>query len=90
MGNLSNTELGVTKLGVRHYLELSSYAEAEGLNLVAEYLTNKSNIITSTSMSRGGFWSKNFVTQIKTEKKETLGDKPKKSWFSKPAPEGLE
>ena len=85
MGNLSNTELGVTKLGVRHYLELSSYAEAEGLNLVAEYLTNKSNIITSTSMSRGGFWSK-----IKTEKKETLGDKPKKSWFSKSAPEGLE
>lgn len=82
IGNLSNTELGINKIGVRHYKELSTYAEAEGLDIVADYLNAKGQIITSTSMSRKGFWPKLFVTQIKKEHKiEPKEDK--KGWFSK-------
>jgi len=87
IGNLSNTELGQARLGVRHYLELSKYAEVEGLDTVADYLKAKAGIITSTSMSRKGFWSKLFVTQIKKEQKEVPKEQ-KKGWFSKKTPEG--
>lgn len=80
VGNLKDTELGQSRLGVRHYLEASIYADAEGLGTVARYLRQKAGIITSTSMSRKGFWSKLFVTQIKKEQKVTPKE-PKKGWF---------
>lgn len=86
IGNLSNTELGVTRLGVRSYQEVSLYAAAEGLDTVSTYLSDKANIITATSMGRKGFWSKLFVTQIKREKKEEPTEK-KNKWFSKTKPE---
>lgn len=70
IGNVTATELGVLRLGIRHYQELSKYAESEGLSNVANYLLNKSHIITSTSMSKKGFWSELFVTQIKKERKD--------------------
>ena len=76
IGNVGQTELGQLKLGVRHYQELSKYADAEGLDLVSQYLMCKSQIITSTSMSKKGFWAELFVTQIKKEKKDK--DKPEK------------
>lgn len=82
IGNLSTTELGVTRLGVRSLQELSLYADAEGLDLVADYLSDKADVLTSTSMSKKGFWSKLFVTQIKHEKKETPKE-AKKSWLGK-------
>lgn len=82
IGNLSTTELGVTRLGVRPLQELSLYADAEGLDLVADYLSDKADVLTSTSMSKKGFWSKLFVTQIKHEKKETPKE-AKKSWLGK-------
>ena len=87
IGNLGTAELGTTKLGVRPYKELSAYAEAEGLDLVSIYLEAKSNIITSTSMSKKGFWPKLFVTQIKKEQK-VVPKEVKKGWFSKKTPEG--
>lgn len=85
IGNLSNTELGISRLGVRHYKELSIYAEAEGLDTVAKYLNSKSNNITSTSMSKKGFWAKLFVTNIKKEQK-IVPKEEKKGWFSKKQP----
>jgi len=85
IGNLSNTELGATKLGVRHYKELGLYAEAEGLDMVADYLNAKAEIITSTSMSRKGFWAKLFVTNIKKEQK-IVPKEDKKGWFAKKTP----
>jgi len=85
IGNLNSAELGITRLGARHYLESALYAEAEGLDTVAAYLRNKSGIITSTSMSRKGFWPKLFVTQIKKEQK-IVPKEEKKGWFSKKTP----
>ena len=83
IGNLTNAELGITKLGVRHYQEIAAYAEAEGLDIVGKYLMNKSQIITSTSMSRKGFWAQLFFTNIKQEKKVKEPVNVKKSWFGK-------
>lgn len=86
IGNLGNTELGVTRLGVRHYKELGIYAEAEGLDLVADYLYAKAENVTSTSMSKKGFWPKLFVTQIKKEQK-VIPKETKKGWFGKKSPD---
>lgn len=83
IGNLKAEELGVSKLGVRHYQELANYAEVEDLDKVKEYFMNRSNIVTATSMSRKGFWSQLFVTQIKREQKEKTKESEKKSWFGK-------
>jgi len=69
VGNLTMAELGMYKLPVRQIQDVAKYAEAEGLNLVSEYLNSKSHIITSTSMSKKGFWPQLFVTQIKKEQK---------------------
>ena len=82
VGNLTAQELGLTKLGVRHYQQIALYAEAEGLKTVSEYLIGQAQIISATSMSKKGFWAELFVTMIKREKK----DKPKeekKGWFRK-------
>lgn len=90
IGNLTNLELGTTKLGARHFKEIGLYAQLEGLDKVANYLYARSEILTSTSMSRKGFWPKLFVTQIKREQKE-IPKVEKKSWFSsKKTPEGEE
>lgn len=83
VGNLSNVELGQSKLGVRHYLELAQYAEAEGLNIVADYFRGKADIVSSTSMSRKGFLPQLFVTQIKKEQKLKEPLPEKKGWFAK-------
>lgn len=82
IGNLKPEELGLSKLGVRHYQELANYAEVEGLDLVKDYFMNRSNIVTSTSMSKKGFWSQLFVTNIKKQETKTLeAAKEKKKWF---------
>lgn len=81
IGNVNQTELGQMKIGVRHYQQLAKYAEVEGLDIVSKYLMDQSQIITATSMSKKGFWSELFVTQIKKEKKDK--EKPeKKGLFS--------
>ncbi len=87
IGNLTGPELGLSKLGVRHYQELAAYAGVEGLDMVENYLMQKSQIITSTSMSRKGFWSQLFVTQIKREKKDSDKQPEKKGWWGKKQPE---
>lgn len=81
VGNLAERELGVAKLGVRHYQEIANYAGVEGLHQVEDYFINRANIMTATSMSRTGFWSKLFVTQIKKEQKIKEPEKGKKRWF---------
>lgn len=80
-GNLDNVELGKSRLGVRSWLEIAAYAEAEGLDKVANYLIDKSEIIASTSMSKKGFLSQLFVTQIKKEQKVKEPTKIKKGLF---------
>lgn len=83
IANLSKNELGESLIGVRHYKEIAAYAEAEGLDKVAEYINGKANIVTSTSMSKKGFWSELFMTQIKKEKKAKQTEEVNKKWFHK-------
>src|SRR3990167_10599242 len=51
VGNLTDSEIGGTKLGTRHYLNITIYAEIEGLTNVGKYLRAKAEIIAATSMS---------------------------------------
>jgi len=79
VGNLSLQELGSLRLSVRSYQEIALYADAEGLDKVAKYFKDKAEIIARTSMSKKGFWSQLFVTQIKKEQK--IKDKEPKKKF---------
>lgn len=81
VGNLKKEELGLTRLGIRHYLDIANYAEHQGLAGFSDYLRAKSEIIAATSMSKDGFLSKLFVTQIKKEQKSEKQPEKKKSWF---------
>jgi len=83
IGNLSAAEIGSTKLGVRHFLNLAQYAEAEGLNIVSKYLIGKANIIAEPTMGKKGFFAELFVTQIKKLEKLKEPKKEKQGWFSK-------
>ena len=83
IANLSTTELGHSELGVRHLLEISNYASAEGLDMVADYLTGKAEIVLATSMSKQGWFGNLVVTQIKKEQKLKEPKQIKKSLFGK-------
>lgn len=82
-GNLTDRELGQSRLSLRSHQELALYAEAEGLPVVAEYMMEKGNIIPATSMSRKGFFMQLVVTQIKKEQKFKDQKPEKKPWFGK-------
>jgi len=83
-GNLKDEELGKSKIGVRHLLEVSNYARTEKLDRVADYLEYKAQNILATSDSRKGFLAQLFVTQIKKEQKVKDTSTTKKSFFGKP------
>lgn len=82
VGNLDKDELGNLKLSVRDYLDIANYAEAENLDQVTAYLRSKAETVLSTSMSKKGFLSQLFVTQIKKEQKLSKPE-VKKSLFGK-------
>ncbi len=82
IGNLTAPEIGLGRLSVRGNKSIALYAKAEGLTLVADYFNDLSNILTESSMSKKGFWSQLFVTQIKAEKKIKDKSSDKKKWFS--------
>lgn len=88
VGNLSNTEAGISNLSVMGWKRIAHYAKAEGLNLVNDYIKEESEIITSVSMSKKGFWPKLFVTQIRQEKKVKDTGSQKKGWFGGKKEEG--
>lgn len=81
IGNLREEEIGKVRMGVRHYLDLALYAEAENLNKVGDYLRAKGENILATSMSRKGFLSQLFVTQIKRDQKVIPQQPQKKGLF---------
>lgn len=82
IANLSTTELGDMKLGVRAYQRIANYADVEGLDKVGIYLRGNAEIVSRTSMSKKGFWSKLFVTQIKKEQKVKEPTEQKTRWWS--------
>ncbi len=88
IGNLTAPEIGLGRLSVRGNKSIALYAKAENLNTVAEYFNDLSNILTESSMSKKGFWSQLFVTQIKAEKKIKDKTSEKKKWFGGKKEEG--
>lgn len=83
VGNLKDSEIGLTRLSIRSYLELAQYASAEGLDIVSDYFTERAEITASTSMGRKGFLPQLFVTQIKREQKLQEQPKEKTGWFKR-------
>ena len=83
IANLSTTELGHAKLGVRHLLEIANYASSEGLDMVSKYLTDKAEIVLATSMSKQGWFGNLVVTQIKKEQKLKEPKQLKKGLFGR-------
>lgn len=69
VANLENKELGMLPHTVRRYIDLSNYASVEELDGLAAYMMAKAETISSTSMSKKGFFTELFVTQIKKDKK---------------------
>ena len=55
-GNLSDIELGKSRMGVRYYKTIALFADSQGLDLVAQYLMDRAEIVTSTSMSKKGWF----------------------------------
>lgn len=82
IANVQKNELGTPKITLRAYQDLALYAQAEGLDKVSEYLYNKGEVISKTSMGKEGFWAKLLVTQIKKETKTSESPKKAKRWFS--------
>ena len=81
IGNLTAPEIGLGRLSVRGYKSIALYAKAESLNLVEDYFNDQSNVLTESSMSKKGFWSQLFVTQIRKEAKIRDKSQEKKKWF---------
>ena len=90
IGNLTAPEIGLGRLSVRGNKSIALYARAEGLTLVEDYFNDLSNILTESSMSKKGFWSQLFVTQIRKESKMKDKSPDKKKWFGKDKGEGAE
>ncbi len=84
VGNLTDAEIGTASMGIRNYINIAAYADAEGLNIVGNYLRAKGETIAATSMSRKGFLAQLFVTQIKKEQKlRSSPSEIKKGWFAR-------
>jgi len=86
IGNLTDREIGMMRLGVRHYLELALFADTMGWGKVSTYLSQRAEIYLATSLSRKGFLPQLFVTQIKREIKPEPKKDEKKPWFKKSEP----
>ena len=81
-GNLKDEELGVTRFSLRSYKEMALCSEKLcNDDMWAEFFKKKGEILTATSLSRGGFLTQLAVIQrrqieeIKQERKENKG------WF---------
>jgi len=83
IGNLTAPEIGLSRLSVRGNKSIALYAGVESLDTVADYFNNQANIISETSMAKKGFWSLNFVTQIRKEARIKDTKPEKKGWFTK-------
>lgn len=81
IGNMSKEELGKMTMATRPALELADYADAEGLDMVGNFIRSGAEIGLATSDSRDGFLAKLFVTQIRKEQKVEGSKKITKSWL---------
>jgi hypothetical protein len=86
LGNLSVIELGNLEQPVRALQEVSLFSKSVMNNdELAKYFTAESEIVTRSSLSKGGFLINTSVTN-KKELADTTPQKPRKenpSWFKK-------
>ena len=80
IGNVKDEELGRATKSIRALHNIADYAEVEELDKVSEYIRNKALTITSTSMSRKGWFLSLAVTQIKKELKSMPSSGQQKKW----------
>lgn len=81
VGNLKEEEIGKSRLGVRAWLELAAYADAEKQDLIKDYFIKKANIVAEPTMGRKGFMAQLFVTQIRKEQKVKAPEQKKKGFL---------
>jgi len=83
-GNLTKEELGLPKLPVRTYKELSLFCEEiANMKYFGDYFKKMSEIQTSTSLSKEAILIKLAVTQKKELTDLTPDKKENKGWFKK-------
>jgi predicted house-cleaning noncanonical NTP pyrophosphatase (MazG superfamily) len=83
-GNLSETELGMSKLPVRTYEELALFSrDVADENEWADYFEKMSEIQTASSLSKDATLLKLAVTIKKELADMTPGKKSNKGWFKK-------
>ena len=84
LGYLKDEEIGVPKLPVRAFKDMALIADRiMGNDFLREYYLNKSENITSTSLSRDGFLVKLAVVQKRVIEDATKKRKENKSWFKR-------
>lgn len=83
--NLKEEEMGMAKIPLRTYLELSLFCKETGLTGLGNYFKKEGSIVTDPTLSREGFLDKLVVTQKKLSeiKAREFTDKQKRSWFKK-------
>lgn len=69
ISNLTNEELGGTRLSVRDYQSMGWFAENIKQNKLAKYFYGKAEVTLSTGLSRRGFLMNLAVTQRKEMKR---------------------
>ena len=82
LGFLNENEIGMMSNPIRSYKHLAQFAKdimhKEGLST---FFSANSEIVTSTSLSRGGFLVDRAVVQKRELKDTTATKKENKSWF---------
>ncbi len=69
VGNLREEEIGKSRLTIRSYLDLATYAESEGFDTIVKYFKDKARNVSDPTLGRKGFFLQTAVTQIKKEQK---------------------
>lgn len=83
-GNITAEELGVTKFSLRSYKELALVSDDLcNDDLWGSYFKKKAEILTATSLSRGGFLTQLAVIQRRQIEDITKERKENKGWFKK-------
>ncbi|KKN56544.1 hypothetical protein LCGC14_0571220 [marine sediment metagenome] len=84
-GYLSEEEVGIAKLPVRTYKELSLFCKEIGnMDYMSDYFNKKAEILTATSLSKGGFLTQ-LAVMMRRESTNLLKApmKENKGWFKK-------
>ena len=81
-GNLKDEELGYTRFSIRSYKEMALASKNLMLNDTwAKYFQEKGEILTATSLSRGGFLTGLAVIQRRQIEDISPERKENKGWF---------